>query len=208
MARFDHSLWEGKGLPMRSELALAVSASLFVSLAAPAGAIPGSLQFYEATYGNPDPNPALFAPGSGLIADLHYDASTAEGGYVDNSPTEITFLPIGDTVLVAFTCQIVGCSNEPGEEDYLFIPGGEGTGMLKLSDFSGGPVFGDIDIGNLTWDSAAAGSLYLSRCNYSDADLVERECVPKTIAQTPEPGTAALLGFALVALAWARRSRC
>src|SRR2546427_127617 len=76
MARFDHTPpREGKGLPMRSKLVFVVSASLFVSLAAPAWA--GTLRYFEESVGSPGTT-ALFAPGSGLLADIDYDASSAE----------------------------------------------------------------------------------------------------------------------------------
>ena len=52
---------------MRSRLALAVSFSLFVSLAAPAWA--GTLQFFEDSLGSPGVT-AVFAPGSGLVGDI------------------------------------------------------------------------------------------------------------------------------------------
>ena len=76
-------------------------------------------------------------PGSGLVADIRYDPSTAEGGSLELPATGITIVPLGDAVLVAFSCEITGCS----EDDVVFTPGGEGVGSLVVDDFSGGPVF-------------------------------------------------------------------
>jgi hypothetical protein len=200
MARFDHTPpREGKDLPMRSPLVLAVTLSLFVSLA---GARAGSLAIYEDSHASPGVT-ALYAPGSGLVADLHYDASTAEGGHLEYPPTEILIQPTGDAVLVAFTCQLAGC--EP--DDWTFVAGGAGTGYLLGGDYSQSAKFGDIDLGDLTWDSASLGTLYLSSCVYSDASAVERDCTPFTVAQTPEPATGALVGLTLAAFGVARRRR-
>ena len=81
-----------------------------------------------------------------------------------------------------------------------------GTGSLLVSDSSGNAETGLRELGLINWNSLASGSLQLTGCNYTDANAVERTCDPFTLAQTvPEPGTGALLGLALGALAFARR---
>ncbi|TMA30069.1 MAG: hypothetical protein E6J87_19030 [Deltaproteobacteria bacterium] len=71
---------------MRSKLVLAVSFSVFVSLAAPVSA--GTLQYFEESLGSPGVT-ALFTPGTGLIADIDYNASSAEGGSLHYGASEI-----------------------------------------------------------------------------------------------------------------------
>ena len=187
---------------MRSQLVLAVSVSLFVSLAAPAGA--GTLQYFEESAGSPGVT-ALFAPGSGLIADIDYNASSAEGGSLLYGASEITIVPLGDAILTAFSCELAaGCVSGT---DYVFTAGGAGTGKIIVSDSDVNPQTGILELGIITWDSLASGSLYLSGCNYTDANAVERTCSPFTLAQTPvpEPATGALVASALAAFGSARR---
>lgn len=186
---------------MRSKLVLAVTVSLFVSLAAPTWA--GTLQYFEDSLGSPGVT-ALYAPGSGLVADIDYDASSAEGGSLLYGASEITIIPLGDAVLVAFTCQLAaGCTE--GVE-YTFTAGGAGTGILQVSDSDIDPQTGLLELGDITWDSLSSGSLYLASCNYTDGSPAERTCDPFTLATTvPEPATGALLGLALAAFGVARR---
>ncbi len=170
-------------------------------LAAPAWA--GSLQFFAGSPGNPGVT-KVFDPGSGLIGDIDYNASSAEGGSMPfGGPTEILIEPVGDAVLTAFTCQLAaGC------DFYTFTPGGAGTGSLLISDSDSNAQSGLYELGDITWDSLAAGGLQLQSCNYTDASATEQQCSPFLLATTvPEPATAALLGFALVAFGVARRRR-
>lgn len=185
---------------MRSKLVFAVSISLFVSLAAPAWA--GSLQYFEDSLGSPGVT-AQFAPGTNLLADIDFNASSAEGGSLFGGASEITIVPLGDAVLVAFACQLAaGCTEGA---DYVFTPGGAGTGSIVVSDGDIDPQTGQLELGDITWDSLA-GSLQLTGCNYTDANATEQTCSPFTLATTvPEPTTGALLGLALAAFGVARR---
>lgn len=189
---------------MRSKLVLAVTVSLAVSLAAPAWA--GTLQIYEDSLGAPGVT-ALFAPGSGLVGDLKYDASSSEEGGLLFGASEIRIVPTGDAFLVSFACQISGCSSA----DFEFVAGGAGVGFLEIADPTDlfpDPMTGVFELGDLTWDSLLAGSLQLTGCTYTTPSGDENSCDPFTLATTvPEPGTGALIGFALAALGVARRRR-
>jgi hypothetical protein len=180
----------------------ALAVALLVLGASPGWA--GTLQYFEESLGSPGVT-AQFAPGNGLIADIDYNASSAEGGSLLFGASEITILPLGDAVLSAFNCELAaGCVSGT---DYVFTPGGAGTGSIIVSDSDSNPQTGILELGLVTWDSLSSGSLYLASCNYTDASATERTCSPFTLAQTPEPGTAALLGAALAALGIARRRR-
>jgi hypothetical protein len=185
---------------MRSTLALAVS--LLSLLALPASA--GTLKIFEESLGSPGVT-ATFAPGSGLVADLDLDASSAEGGNLFGGASEIHIVPLGDAVLTAFSCELAtGCTDQ-----FNFQAGGAGVGFLTINDGDAFTQTGLQELGLLSWNSAAGGSLYLTGCNYTspESSPVERTCDPFTIAQTPEPGTGILLGVALAALGIMRRRR-
>lgn len=182
-----------------------IHAVLFAALlaAAPAGA--STLQVFESSNGAPGIT-ALFPYGSGQIANLDYDASSAEGGSLPfGGASEITFIPTGDLVFSAFTCEFAGCSEG---FDYTFTAGGAGLGELVVSDTNFGAQSGILDIGLLTFDIAANfGTIELTGCNYTDANAVERTCDPFTVVSVPvpEPGTALLLGLGMGAVAVCRR---
>ena len=185
---------------MNRKIALAVSALL--CCAGPVSA--STFQIYEDSLGSPGVT-AQFPTGSGLVADVDFDASSAEGGSLLFGASEIEIVPLGDAVLVAFSCQLAGCT---AGIDYVFTPGGAGTGSILVSDPDLNPKTGLFELGDITWDSLLGGSLQLVGCNYTDANAVERTCDPFTLATTvPEPGTGALFGLALGALAFARRHR-
>ena len=114
-------------------------------------------------------------------------------------------MPLGDAVLTAFSCELAGCTQDV---DYTFTAGGAGTGSILVSDSNANPETLVRELGLITWNSLSSGSLYLAGCNYTDAGANERTCDPFTLAQTvPEPGTGALLGFALAGLRLRRRVR-
>jgi PEP-CTERM motif-containing protein len=179
---------------------IAVVASALLVASAPAWA--STFQIYEDSLGSPGVT-AQFPTGSGLVADVDFDASSAEGGSLLFGASEIEIVPLGDAVLTAFACQLAGCTENV---DYVFTAGGAGTGSILVSDPDFNPKSGLFELGDITWDSLLAGSLQLTGCNYTDANAVERTCDPFTLATTvPEPGTGALFGLALGALAIARR---
>ena len=193
---------------MRSKLVLAVAVSLLVSLAAPAWA--SSLQYFD-SLGGPGTTALYTPPANGVVSDIDYDASSAEGGSLLFGASEITIVPVGDAVLVSFVCQLAaGCVSG---SDYVFTPGGAGTGSIIVSDSDSNAQTGVLELGDITWDSLASGGLGLLGCNYTNANAVERTCDPFMLAATdselpvPEPGTGALVGAALVALGLARRRR-
>ena len=178
---------------------LAVAASAWLLCAAPAWA--GSFKIYEDSLGGPGVT-AAFPTGIGLVADIDFDASTAEGGGLALGAAGITIIPAGDVVFMAFACQLTsGC----GEVN--FTPGGAGTGSLMINDPDPNPKTGLFELGDLTFDSASFGTIELAGCQYAPASGGEQTCDPFTMVQTPEPGTGALLGLALGALALARRRR-
>lgn len=187
---------------MIRSLALAALA-LFLSVSpAGAGNIGGSLQFWEDSLGSPGVT-AEFSNGTGLFADIDFDAGSAEGGNLGFGASEITIVPLGDLSFVSFGCELKDCFDS-------FTPGGEGVGQVQVTD--GNPDFnftGIFDLGTIGFDAASGtGQIQLSGCNYSDANFEERSCAPFTLVTTvPEPGSALLLAMGLGALAGCRLIR-
>jgi len=169
-----------------------------------ASATASSFQIWEDSAGAPGVS-ALFPTGSGLLADIDFDADAAEGGALLFGASEIEMIPLGDVVFVDFTCELAGCTENV---DYVFTPGGEGVGLIRVSDPNfDSPIHGIFDLGSILFDAAGLGQIRLTGCNYTDANAVERTCDPFTLVNVPEPGTGALLGGSLAAVALLRRRR-
>lgn len=153
------------------------------------GAAAGSLQFWEDSLGAPGVT-ATFAPGTGLLADIDFDADSAEGGGLLLGATEIEIRPQGTLVLVGFSCELTGCTQG---NDYVFVPGDAAAGgKVVVSDPDFRSKHGVFDLGTVEFDGADPGSLPLVTCNYTGADGIERTCDPFVLVSLPEPG--ALLG--------------
>ena len=179
-----------------------ISLAVSMLLLAAAPAMASTFQIYEDSLGGPGVT-AQFPTGSGQVADIDFDADSAEnGGLLLGGPSEISIQPTGSVIFVAFTCQLAGCT---AGVDYTFTPGSAGTGSLLLSDPDAGAHSGIYELGDLTFDAAGLGTIELGGCNYTDGAGTERTCDPFTLVAVPEPGTGALFGLALVALGFARR---
>jgi len=179
-----------------------ISLAVSVLLLAAAPALASTFQIYEDSLGGPG-DTAEFPTGSGSVADIDFDADSAEdGGLLLGGPSEISIQPTGSVIFVAFSCQLAGCTEGV---DYTFTPGAAGTGSLLLSDPDANAHSGIYEMGDLTFDAAGLGTIELLGCNYTDGNGTESTCDPFTLVAVPEPGTGALVGLALVAFALARR---
>jgi hypothetical protein len=180
----------------------ALALSLLLA-AAPAAA--GTLRFYEASHGAIGVT-AHFAPGSALLAEIEFDADTAEGGGLFGGATEIRIQPTGSTVFVDFDCALEGCT---AQNDYVFTPGGAGQGGLVLvSDPDFQEKHGVFALGTIEFDGAQTpGTIQLVSCNYAALDFEEHTCSPFTLVTLPEPGAAGALLAGAALLAALRRRR-
>ena len=83
---------------MLNRIAVFASALTLASLPA----VGSTFQIYEDSLGSPGVT-AQFPTGSGLVADIDFDANSAEGGgLLFGGPSEIDIRPTGSLVFVAF----------------------------------------------------------------------------------------------------------
>jgi hypothetical protein len=166
----------------------------------------GSLDFWEDSRGARDVT-ADFPTGTAQIADVDFDADSAEGGGMAFGATEIVIRPSGNISFTAFTCQLQGCNG-----DYEFTPGTASQGgKVSVSDSDAMEKHGIYDLGTIMFDAPQSpGTMPLVECGYTGLDYVERTCSPFVLVSLPEPACAAALfaGAALLAgLRAHRRSR-
>jgi hypothetical protein len=185
---------------MRRRTILFASA-LFAATAASAG----SLDFWEHSRGARGVT-ADFPTGIAQIADVDFDADSAEGGGLLFGASEIVIRPTGSVAFTAFTCQLEGCQG-----DYEFTPGNASQGgRVIVSDSDANEKHGIYDLGTITFDAPQApGTMPLVECSYTGLDFVERTCSPFVLVSLPEPARAAALctGAAWLVVLRPRRRR-
>ena len=168
-----------------------------------AGASAGSLDFWEDSRGARDVT-ANFSTGIAQIADIDFDADSAEGGGMAFGASEIDIRPTGNVSFSSFTCELKACAG-----NYEFTPGTESQGgRVLVSDFNGDEKHGIYDLGTITFAAPQQpGTLPLVGCSYIGLDYVERTCSPFVLVSLPEPVRAAALlaGAAMLAGLGARR---
>ena len=204
MSRHDRARCGYTGPAMRSRNVL--FASVCTALAA-AAASAGSLDFWENTRGARDVT-AYFPPGPALIADVDFDADSAEGGGLLLGASEIEIRPTGNVSFTAFTCQLKGCH----ADDYVFTPGNASQGgKVLVSDPDFDEKHGIYDLGTITFDGPQQpGSMPLVNCNYTGLDFREHSCSQFVLVSLPEPARAGALfaGAALLAALRGHRRTC
>lgn len=170
-------------------------ASAWVAFAA--GASAGSLDFWEDSLGARDVT-ASFPTGTAQIADIDFDADSAEGGGLLFGASEIEIRPNGNVAFTAFTCELKGCAG-----DFTFVPGNASQGgFVRVSDADGDEKHGIYDLGTITFDAPQQpGTMPLVKCSYTGLDFVERSCSPFVLVSLPEPMRVAALGAGAVLLA-------
>ena len=177
--------------------------ALLAGAAVPAAA--GSLDFWESSRGAQDTT-ATFPTGPAQVASIVYDADSAEGGGLLFGASEIEIRPAGSTVFTAFSCSFQPCQKN---NDYTFTTGGQGAGLLRVTDSYADEQHGVRPLGAITFDGPEQpGSMPLVTCNYTGLDLQERTCSPFVLVSLPEPGAAAsIAALALLFGPLARRRR-
>jgi hypothetical protein len=178
--------------------------AVFVLLQSAAPGWASSLEIFEGSLGGPGVT-AQFPTGTGLVAEIDIDASSAEGGSLRFGASEIRIVPLGSAVLTAFSCELVGCTQGV---DYLFKAGAAETGSIIVTDSNVNRESGLLALGSIQWNSGPSGILYLTGCNYTDAHGVERSCDPFVLATAlPEPALGTALPPALGLLCGLARRR-
>jgi hypothetical protein len=177
------------------------ASTLFAFAAGAASA--GSLDFWEDSRGARDVT-ADFPAGTAQIADVDFDADSAEGGGMAFGASEIVIRPTGNVSFTAFTCQLQGCNG-----DYEFTAGTASQGgRVLVTDSDANEKHGIYDLGTITFDAPQSpGTMPLVECSYTGLDYVERTCSPFVLVSLPEPVRAAALlaGAAILAGLGARR---
>jgi hypothetical protein len=160
---------------MKRQIALAMLA--LTVAATPAGAVTGTLQFWENSRGAPGVT-AQFPNGTAQQADIDFDANSAEGGGLLYGATEIEIRPTGSVVFTGFTCMLANCLvNFPADHSFI-----------KVSDGDPNEKHGIYDLGTITFDAQQGdGSIQLVNCNYTGTDYIERQCRPFALVNLPEP---------------------
>ena len=159
-----------------------VASALFAATASA-----GSLDFWEDSRGSRDVTADL-PTGIAQVADVDFDADSAEGGGLLFGASEIVIRPTGNVAFTAFSCQLQGCQG-----DYEFTPGNASQGgRVIVSDSDANEKHGIYDLGTITFDAPQApGTMPLVECSYTGLDFVERTCSPFVLVSLPEPARAA-----------------
>ena len=186
---------------MRRRMILFASALLAFAAGA---ASAGSLDFWEDSLGAPNVT-AVFPTGVAQVADVDFDADSAEGGGMLLGASEIEIRPTGNVSFTGFSCQLQSCH----ADDDVFVPGTASQGAVVLvNDPDVDEKHGIYDLGTIVFNAPQEpGTMPLVNCNYTGLDLREHTCTPFVLVTLPEPvkGVALLAGAALLATLYGRR---
>jgi hypothetical protein len=187
----------------RSGILLASALLAFAAKAATAG----SLDFWENSRGAEDVT-AHFPTGNAQVAEIYFDADSAETGGLVFGATEMEFRATGSVDFTGFQCGLAGCN----AADWAMGPTTkEPFEFVRVNDSDTEEKHGLYHMGTITFDGPQQpGSMFLYGCNYTTLDYVERTCTQFVVVQLPEPARAsALLAGAalLVGLCARRRAR-
>lgn len=174
---------------------LASAAVLFTAASAAAG----TLDFWEDSRGAQDQT-AIFPTGVAQVAEIYFDADSAEAGGLIYGASEITIESRNSVSFTDFACELQGCH----PDDYAWD-----AGRVAVSDTDPNEKHGIYHLGTITFDGPQEpGSMPLVNCNYIGLDLVERTCSPFVLVTLPEPaGIAALLAGAALLFGPLQRRR-
>jgi hypothetical protein len=177
-------------------------ATVLIGLAAPAAA--GSLDFWEATHGAQDVT-AHFPTGNAQVAEIYFDADSAETGGLVFGATEIEFRATGSVDFTNFQCGLAGCN----AADWAMGPTTkEPFEFVRVNDSDTEEKHGLYHLGTITFDGPQEpGDMLLYGCNYTTLDNVERTCSQFVVVTLPEPAVGAPLLAGAVLLLGLRRHR-